>query len=213
MLETITRSVIPRAGGHNVFEVGEVNWLHGSTFQQILVPQPIKLGGLGIRSLVETSPAAFVGGVEMSLPHFTGQRAICPLLQEVVGTLDGDSRWVTFLANESRTSGEFKDSWDSLTREAREFSTYLGETLEGPLSQEVEKAGDVSVDGSTRRKIVQQKELLRHKVLSKALQDHPDRQFRPATVFPNFDKLSGAWLLALPGSSTGLSSPVFAEAM
>ena len=126
VLETITRSVIPRAGGHNVFEVGEVNWLHGSTFQQILVPQPIKLGGLGIRSLVETSPAAFVGGVEMSLPHFTGQRAICPLLQEVVGTLDGDSRWVTFLANESRTSGEFKDSWDSLTREAREYSTYLG---------------------------------------------------------------------------------------
>ena len=29
----------------------------------------------------------------------------------------------------------------------------------------------------------------------------------------NFDKLSGAWLLALPGPGTGLSSAVFVEAM
>ena len=73
-------------------------------------------------------------------------------------------------------------------------------------------AGD-SVDGSTRRKLVQQREYLRHQVLAKALKEFPDRDFRPATVYQNFDKLSGAWLLALPGSSTGLSSPVFAEAM
>ena len=33
------------------------------------------------------------------------------------------------------------------------------------------------------------------------------------TVFQNFDKLAGAWMLALPGTSTGLSSSVFAEAM
>ena len=72
-------------------------------------------------------------------------------------------------------------------------------------------AGD-SVDGSTRRKLVQQREYLRHQVLAKALKEFPDRDFRPATVYQNFDKLSGAWLLALPGSSTGLSSPVFAEA-
>ena len=218
VLETVTRSVIPRAGqqdrrGYYAFEEGDINWLVGSTFQQLLVPQPIKLGGLGLRSLLETSPAAFVGGVEMSIPHFTGQRAICPLLQEVVGTLDGGSRWTTFLATGSRTALEFQNSWESLTREARQHSTYLDVALESPLSQEVEKAGDSSVDGSTRRKLVQQRELLRHKVLTKALQGHPDRQFRPVTVFPNFDKLSGAWLLALPGPSTGLSTPVFAEAM
>ena len=62
-------------------------------------------------------------------------------------------------------------------------------------------------------KLVQQREALRHKVMSKFLQEYPDRNFRPVTVYPNFDKLSGAWLLALPGSSTGLSSPVFVEAL
>lgn len=45
------------------------------------------------------------------------------------------------------------------------------------------------------------------------MKEHGDRQARPVTVFPNFDKLSGAWLLALPGPKTGLSTAVFAEAM
>merc|ERR1712082_341330 len=49
--------------------------------------------------------------------------------------------------------------------------------------------------------------------MSKALMEHPDREARPVTAFPNFDKMSGAWMLALPGPITGLSSPVFAEAM
>ena len=77
MLESLSRVSIPRGVGQAregtvMFGVEEVDWLSGSTFQQLLVPQPIKSGGLGIRSLVETSPAAFYGGIEMSLPHFTG---------------------------------------------------------------------------------------------------------------------------------------------
>ena len=32
-------------------------------------------------------------------------------------------------------------------------------------------------------------------------------------MFQNFDKLSGAWLLALPGPDTGLATKVFAVAM
>ena len=162
---------------------------------------------------METSPAAFVGGVEMSLPHFTGQRAVCPLLEEVIGSLEGAERWSAFLAARSRTSEEFQNSWLSLTQEAEQYSSYLDEALATPLSTNVESAGDSCEDGSTRRKLVQQREALRHKVMSKFLQEYPDRNFRPVTVYPNFDKLSGAWLLALPGSSTGLSSPVFAEAL
>ena len=49
-------------------------------------------------------------------------------------------------------------------------------------------------DGSTRRKLVQQRESLRHQSLTKALKEHQDRSFRPVTVYQNFDKLSGAWL-------------------
>ena len=220
ILETVARISIPRSvtvhqggGGAEAFQSEEVDWLHGATFQQLLATQPIKLGGLGLRSVVETSPAAYVGGVEMSLPHFTGHRAVCPLLHEVIGSLDEAQRWSTFLTFGSRTAEEFKNSWVSLTQEAGQYSSYLDEALETPLSRDVESAGDSCVDGSTRRKLVQQRESLRHKVLSKFLLEYPDRNFRPVTAYPNFDKLSGAWLLALPGFSTGLSTPVFAEAL
>ena len=121
VLESMSRCSIPRGHGQAVpgtstFGVQEVDWLNGSTFQQVLVPQPIKLGGMGIRSLVETSPAAFVGGVEMSLPHFTGHEGVCPLLEDVIGNIEGGRRWTTFLAYGSRTSLEFQHSWSSLSK-------------------------------------------------------------------------------------------------
>ena len=223
MLENITRSTIPRVDGQQTggadqsgecrLQVPGVDWVSGPSFQQLLVPLPVKLGGLGLRSLVETSPAAFVGGIEMSLPHFTGHGGICPLLEDVVGCVEGTARWSTFLAAESRTAQEFRQSWVSMQIESMQCAAYLGKELELPLSKEVEKAGECSVDGSTRRRVVQQREGLRKEVLTKALSEHHDRLARPVTVFPNFDKLSGAWLLSLPGPSTGLSTPVFSEAM
>ena len=223
MLENITRGTIPRVDGQQRGEAEQsvecrlqvpgVDWVSGRSFQQLLVPLPIKLGGLGLRSLVETSPAAFIGGIEMSLPHFTGHDGICPLLEDVVGSVEGTARWSSFLAAESRTAQEFRQAWVSMQAESLQLAAYVGKELELPLSKEVEKAGEYSVDGSTRRKVVQQREGLRQEVLTKALREHPDRLARPVTVFPNFDKLSGAWLLSLPGPSTGLSTPVFSEAM
>ena len=218
VMETLARSPIPKAGSQVhpsecVLHVEDVDWVAGKTFQQLLIPQPIKLGGLGLRSMVETSPAAFIGGVEMSLPHFTGVGGICPILEGVIGIIEGGTRWSSFLTQESRTSREFKDAWLALRSEAAQYTSYLGKELEGPLAQEVESAGDCSTDGSTRRKIVQQRESLRHEVLDKALKEHPDRNARPVTAYLNFDKMSGAWLLALPGSMNGLSSTVFAEAV
>ena len=101
VLETLSRGPIPRVGGQanwtGQFQVGQVDWLSDSTFQQLLVPQPIKLGGFGLRSLVETSPAAFVGGVEMSLPHFTGHDGVCPKLEDVIGNIEGGRKLAIFL--------------------------------------------------------------------------------------------------------------------
>ena len=82
VLETLTRGTIPKSENQAqpsncFFDVNGVDWLKRKTFQQVLIPPPIKLGGLGLRSLVETSPAAFVGGVEMCIPHFTGHEGIC----------------------------------------------------------------------------------------------------------------------------------------
>ena len=50
---------------------------------------------------------AFIGGVEMSLPHFTGEDGICAQLGEVVGMVEGLDRWNTFLVSGSRTAEEF----------------------------------------------------------------------------------------------------------
>ena len=44
--------------------------------------------------------------------------------------------------------------------EARQYAAYLSKELSAPLASEVESAGDSSVDGSTRRKAVQQREAL-----------------------------------------------------
>ena len=71
------------------------------------------------------------------------------------------------------------------------------------------------MDGSTRTKVVQQREALRHKLLVPALQAHPDREARPVTVYQNVadDKCAGSWPLAIPSRDNCLSTPVFKEAL
>ena len=71
------------------------------------------------------------------------------------------------------------------------------------------------MDGSTRTKIVQQRESLRHQMLEKALKAHPDRDARPVTVYQNVadDKCAGNWLLAMPSPDLSMSKAVFQEAL
>ena len=108
---------------------------------------------------------------------------------------------------------EFDMAWSSLRQEAEQCCQFLGKKLGGELAVMTVAAGADRTDCSTRRLVVQGKEALRHEVLTLALERHADRRARPVTVYQNFDKLSGAWLLALNGSDTGLSSTVFREAM
>ena len=65
-----------------------------------------------------------------------------------------------------------------------------------------------------RTKLVQQREGMRHKLLTLALKRHPDREARPVTVFPNIseDKCAGSWLLATPSPDLSLSAKIFREA-
>ena len=85
----------------------------------------------------------------------------------------------------------------------------------GPLSVTAAEAGGHSTDGSTRTKVVHQKEMLRYKLMVKALSNFPNRQARPVTAFQNIadDKCAGRWLLAIPSSDLALTSPVFKEAI
>ena len=119
------------------------------------------------------------------------------------------------MAAGSWTAEEFRLAWAELRGEALDTWAYLQEVPSGPLASTAAKAGGTSLDDSTRSSIVKQKEMLRHKLMTKALQNYPDRDSRPVTVFPNVadDKCAGRWLLAAPSSDLGMSSPVFQEAM
>ena len=184
----------------------------------MMAAQPVKLGGCGLRSLEETRWAAFIGGVEMSLPFLAegdhDEEVLCPQLEEVIGRVTGRERWGAFLRAGSRTAQEFNQAWTALTNEANNIFTYLEEEPSGSLAVTAAEAGGHSTDGSTRTNVVHQREMLRYKLMAKALTNFPDRQARPVTAFQNIadDKCAGRWLLAIPSPDLSLSSPVFKEA-
>ena len=68
-----------------------VDGLQSRSFQSWILRLPIRSGGLGIRSNVETSAAAFIGGVEQALPHFTKDSGICSSLEDIIGDFKEDT--------------------------------------------------------------------------------------------------------------------------
>ena len=54
--------------------------MHGLSFQQLVVRQPIKMGGMGLKSLVQIRSAAFGGSVEQFVPELGTSAGQCPKL-------------------------------------------------------------------------------------------------------------------------------------
>ena len=102
------------------------------------------------------------------------EEVLCPQLEEVIGRLTGEQRWSRFLEAGSRTSKEFQEAWLTLTAEAISIFNFLKEEPSGPLSVPTAEAGGRSTDGSTRMRVVQQKEMLRYKLMDKALSNFCD---------------------------------------
>ena len=77
----------------------------GLSFQSWLVRQPVRLGGLGLRSLADTCPAAFLGALETALPSFVGEHDGCTVLEDLVGPeVAGEgARWQSLLQFNCRT--------------------------------------------------------------------------------------------------------------
>ena len=46
---------------------------------------------MGLRSLVDTIPAAFIESVEMSLTLFTGEEAICKVWEPLIGDIQSEN--------------------------------------------------------------------------------------------------------------------------
>ena len=217
VLETTAFSKIPRAHTNlpnsDTVKIS-IDGLQDSSFQERVVRQPIKMGGFGLRCQADLSPIAYIGAIEQILPSFVGTNGVCPQLAHVIGSMDNSSqRWQTLISSGCRTGKEFANSWNALQTEATIMCNFLDLNLETPLSVSVEGGGEGSMNGSTRKRIVEQRETLRGSVLTSALEHYSDQTARPVLVWPQKDKLSSAWLLALPGPVTGLTSPIFSEAV
>ena len=187
----------------------------GRSFAEWIVRLPVRLGGWGLRSLEETSLAAFIGAVEQSVPAFCGPEGICPQLSQYLGGEEsfledggGNGRWQHMLEHGGRLGEEFVRSWGKMRIEAAESAQWLEEELEGPLAVHAQDAGEGSTTGATRKLVMEQLEQQRCKQLSKGLELYHDQEARPCWSWPDRGKQTSAWLLTL----TGLTGPEFTEA-
>ena len=187
------------------------NW----SFAAWVARQPVKLGGMGLRSMAELCSPAFLGAMEQTLPRL--YQGFCSMLTPVVGGEDvhGEGatdlgRWRTLLDSGSKVGHEFSECWRKLKVEAESAAEWLGGEVEGPLAADVASAGESST-GNLRASIVEHREQMMGRLLEEGLSRHPDQAPRPVWSWHQRDKHSSQWLLTLPGHSTMLSSDEFSE--
>ena len=118
------------------------------------------------------------------------------------------------LESGSREGEELRRVWLTLKEEEQQAAAWLGRDAQESLSVQVECVGGTSCDGSTRGKISEERDKTWANLITKSLENHPrqDRTNRPIWSWLQRDKLSSAWLQALPGPDTSMSSAEFSEA-
>ena len=89
----------------------------------------------------------------------------------------------------------------------------MGERVKQHRAIPVERVGEGREFGTTRQLVMQLREKLRARVLSKAVTLHRDQTARPIWGWPQFDKFPCAWLLATPSVVTFLPASLFHKAM
>ena len=109
---------------------------------------------------------------------------------------------------------ELRRLWTSLQEEERQAATWLEQDMQENLGQRVADVGGSSRDGSTRGKVAEERDKTWANLVKKGLEMHPiqNRSNRPVWSWLQRDKLSAAWLQALPGPETTLTSAEFSEA-
>ena len=118
------------------------------------------------------------------------------------------------LESGSREGEELRRVWQALKEEELQAAAWLGRDVQENLSAQVECVGGNSCDGSTRGRISEERDKTWANLITKSLESHPcqDRTNRPIWSWLQRDKLSSAWLQALPGPDTSMSSAEFSEA-
>ena len=118
------------------------------------------------------------------------------------------------LASGCREGEELRRVWNLMRREEQLAATWLDVEVQENLNAQVENLGGTSCDGSTRGKVSEERDKTWANLIKKGLENHPkqDRTNRPVWSWLQRDKLSSAWLQALPGPDTSMSSAEFSEA-
>ena len=221
LMESVCGTVIPRSSSRATREWDctlpiDIQGRELATFASWVVRQPVKLGGMGLRSYSELCRPAFYGSMEQVVPRL--HKGFCTMLEPVVGGEESfgenalaDGRWRQLLDSGSRLAAEFQAGWESMQREAEQGEALLGEAVTGPLAVNAASAGEGCCSGATRGEIIQSRECLMGRLLAEGLERLPNQETRPVWSWPERDKLSSQWLLALPGPDSSLTSEEFTQ--
>ena len=214
---------VPRKGGPVqgglILQVPEVPALDGTTYQECLVRAPVCQYGWGFRSLKDTCGPAYLGTLETAIPYMAGLGNICPQLAEVWGGrecwgagADKEKRWRAVLQSGCSEGVELACTWRKLKLEASTASHFLSQDLPLLFETSEEGVGGDSTSGETRSRLVKALESLKVKALGKVLEKVRPKSTREAWAWRQRDKVSSAWILALPGYQTRLDSAEFSLA-
>ena len=110
-----------------------------------------------------------------------------------------------------REGQELCSLWRDLRQEKQEAAIWQGVEVQATLGQKVEGVRGCSMDGSTRGRVVEERDITRGALNTRGLQAYScqDRANIPVWAWLQRDKLSGAWLQALPGHDSSLTSAEF----
>ena len=171
---------------------------------------------LGFISLAETCGPSYLGALETAITYTAARDMICPAREPEWGgeecwgeAADSSARWRVLLQSGFIEGIELTRWWDRIQEMATEGSTFLGEPSDPLLSSSLEGLGGGSVTGVTRGQVVEDRDTLKSRLLTKALQLHRPGRDRHAWAWKQRDKLSSSWLLCLPGGSETLTNEEF----
>ena len=170
--------------------------------------------GGGLRSVVDVSPAAFLGTLCNTLPSMIDRineegvqmRGFLPALSPLLGMRSFDAgldahRFEHLLSSTARLGRSMLHWWSRL-------QTEVGDLCEGPLSEPVAGAGGASA--KIQRQITKQREQVRFQQLDVDARALPAGDMR-REAWVNVDKFSTTWVTAWPTQDLQLSNPEFLE--
>ena len=94
-----------------------------------------------------------------------------------------------------------------------DLSSFLDLELAGAIARDFDNFGDGREDGTTRTIVTHELENLVFLALSKGLSIHPQQHWRPVRIFSCADKISQAWIAAIPSPLSHIPSREFSKIM